>query len=100
MKIKTATAIYTGGGIYIYYGQLENGNYFRTCDDWDSIEICSKDTSTDEADYQEFYDKYTIDSLTDDKYITFWNEMLSYIIDNTPKGNYCLSELEARKKEV
>ena len=26
-KIKTATALYTGGGIYVYYGLLESGLY-------------------------------------------------------------------------
>lgn len=97
MNIKTATAIYTGGGIYIYYGELTNGNYFRAGDGEDFIEICDADTSTDEADYTEFYDKHRIETLVDDQYKTFWNEMLDWIINNTPKGNYCLSELENRK---
>ena len=40
MNINFATAQYTGGGIYIYYGQLENGYYFRADDCEDFIEIC------------------------------------------------------------
>ena len=36
-KIANATAIYTGGGIYIYHGKVENGNYFRACDEWECI---------------------------------------------------------------
>ena len=96
MKIKHATAIYTGGGVYIYYGQLENGNYFRTCDGWDFIEICNSDTSVEEADYPEFYDKHSIGTIAKKDYIKFWNEMLVWIIRNSPNGNYSAYELEKR----
>ena len=51
------------GGIYIYYGRLTDGNYFRACDGWDFIEICNEDTSVEEADYNEFYEKYSIGRL-------------------------------------
>jgi len=96
MKIKYATAVYTGGGIYIYSGQLENGNYFRACDDWECIEICNKDTSLSAADYAEFYDKHRVESLMGNAYKVFWNEMLLWIIHNTPKGNYSIGELESK----
>lgn len=96
MKIKYATAQYTGGNIYIYYGQLENGNYFRGCDDWEWIEICDTDTSMDAADYYEFYEEHRVNTLTDNQYETFWNEMLLWIIHNAPKGNYSVDELESR----
>ena len=95
-KIKNATAIYTGGGIYIYHGQLENGNYFRTCDEWESIEICDSDTSVEDADYNEFYEEHTVETVTGEAYETFWNEMLQWIIDNNPEGNYLNSDLEDR----
>lgn len=96
MKIKYATAQYTGGGIYIYYGQLEDGNYFRGCDDWEWIEICNTDTSMDAADYYEFYEKHRVCTLNDKEYETFWNEMLLWIIHNVPNGNYSVDELESR----
>ena len=94
--ISCATAEYTGGGIYIYYGQLKDGNYFRGCDDWDSIEICSKDTGTEEAEHIDFYDAYSIKSLTGQEYKTFFHKMLLWILKNKPKGNYCGEELERR----
>ena len=94
--IKTANACYTGGGIYIYYGELENGNFFRTCDDWESVEFCDADTSTEEADYYEFYEAHTIESIDGDAYISFWNDMLMWIINNKPDGNYSVVELERR----
>ena len=95
-KIKNATAIYTGGNIYIYYGQLEDGNYFRACDDWDFIEICNSDTSVEAADYYEFYEEHSLGVLAKEDYEVFWNEMLLWIIHNAPEGNYQADELEHR----
>lgn len=99
-KIKNATAIYTGGNIYIYYGQLTDGNYFRACDDWYCIEICDADTSTDDADYNEWLDKHRVEMLEGYEYEIFWNKMLRWIIDNKPKGNFQSYELEHRFIEV
>lgn len=95
-KIKNANACYTGGGIYVYYGELENGLYFRSCDDWKSIEICNYDTSTEEADYYEFYEEHTVESIGGEAFKTFWNDMLLFIIHTAPKGNYSIDELERR----
>ena len=100
MKIKDASAQYTGGGVYIYYGQLEDGNYFRACDGDDFIEICNADTSADEADYSEFYEKHRIETLTGYEYQYFWNEMLYWIINYAPGGNYSAAELNARIIEM
>ena len=94
MEIKTATAEYTGGGIYVYYGQLQDGNYFRTCDDWETIEICDVDTGVEDADYIEFYEEHRVEILVGDKYKSFWNEMIRWIIQNQPDGNYATCELE------
>ena len=95
-EIKNATAIYTGGGLYIFYGQLTDGNWFRAYDEWECIEICDADTSTEEADYNEFYEEHIIETLVNDEYKTFWNDMLLWIIHNAPEGNYSVDELEKR----
>lgn len=94
--IKTATAEYTGGNIYIYYGQLENGLYFRACDEWDFISICNADTSTDDAEYAEFYNEHEIDSVNGYQFEEFFNTMLLWVIHNKPDGNYNIDELEKR----
>ena len=98
MRIKTATACYSGGGIYIYWGTLENGYYFRACDDWELIWICDEDTSieNEDASYQEFYDEHTIKEIRGDDFITFWNTMLNHIIGNDKSGNWSRVELEYR----
>lgn len=95
-KIKNATAIYTGGNIYIYYGQLSDGNWFRACDEWECIEICDSDTGVEEADYNEFYEEHKFETLVNEEYETFWNEMLLWIIHNAPEGNYQAGDLEKR----
>ena len=96
MKIKTATAEYTGGNIYIYYGELENGLWFRTSDLWESIAICTNDTSGEDADYCEFFEEYMVEELEGIQYKELWNEMLYWIINNNPKGNYLKYEMEER----
>ena len=99
-EIKNATAIYTGGGLYIFYGPLTDGNWFRAYDEWECIEICNADTSTEEADYNEFYEEHIIETLVNDEYKTFWNEMLLWIIHNAPEGNYQVDDLERRMIKI
>ncbi len=95
--IKTATAEYTGGGIYIYFGELTNGRWFRTETTWGCTHICESDTSTPYADEAEFYDDFTIDVLHDDDHEEFFNDMIDWINTNKPNGNYNIAELEREK---
>lgn len=94
--IKTATAEYTGGGIYIYYGELENGLFFRTADEWEYIAICDADTSVENADYPEFYEEHEIKDICGCDYENLFNEIILYIMHNEPDGNYNIDELESR----
>lgn len=99
-NIKTCTACYTGGGIHIYYGQLESGVYFRTADEWESVCFCNADTSDDAADYMEFYDKYLIREITGSDFNNFFEYMLLWILYNEPKGNYQITEIRQRYMEL
>lgn len=99
-KIKTLTACYTGGGIYIYYGQLENGLYFRSADEWGCIAICTEDTSVEAADFPDFYDKYMIEEIIDNRYNDFMTQFYEIIIDKKPAGNYCITEMETRYQRL
>lgn len=95
-KITFANACYTGGGIYIYYGNLSDGTFFRTWTDGECIEIVDKsaDIDNEEADYEEFYEEHRIASLVGKEFCEFWNEMLRFIIQEQPNGNYWVSDLE------
>lgn len=98
--IKTATACYTGGGIYIYYGQLENGLYFQADDECEAINICDADTGNEEAQYLEWQELHTVEELTEDSYRAFWNAMLLHVINgglsHDEWQNYLTSDLEER----
>lgn len=100
LKIKTATACYTGGGLYIYYGQLENGLFFRAYDDWESICICDSDPEAEEAETLEFYDAHTVRELTGDDFTEFWNAILSHVLNGGEAygkwSNYSTDDLERR----
>lgn len=98
--IKTATACYTGGGLYIYYGRLESGLYFRTWDECEAVYICDADTSTEEAEYSEFYEQHTAEELAGEEYKAFFNKMLSHVLNGGRAfdkwSNYQKSDLQAR----
>ena len=102
MEIRTASAVYTGGGIYIYYGQLASGLFFRTADEYYGIDICNADPSTEEANYLGFYETHVVEEIPEssEEYIPFWNAMLEHIINGGPAygngSNYAIYELERR----
>ena len=100
LKIKTATACYTGGGIYIFYGQLENGLWFRAWDECEAAYICDSDTETEEAETLEFYEAHTVKELIGDDFRNFWNAMLSHILNGGAAygkwSNYSTDDLERR----
>lgn len=100
LKIKSATAVYTGGGIYIFYGQLESGLWFRAWDECEAAYICDSDTRAEEAEYSEFYDTHTVRELTGDEFRNFWNAILSHVLNGGAAlgrwSNYSRADLENR----
>lgn len=100
-EIKTANACYSGGGIYIYYGQLESGLYFRANEDFETIYVCDANASVaeEEANWPEFYEQHTVEEITGEAFVNFWNRMLTHIINGGPSfdewNNYSKSELES-----
>ena len=97
-SISFATAICTGGGIYIYLGQLVNGNYFLTDDV--SMEYCmflnESPYDLDKSLYEEWQESYKVGELYGEEALSFNKRMLIWIINNKPDGNYAVGELETR----
>ncbi len=62
MEIKRLEATYTGGGIYIYTGMLEDGNFFYTGDVWDGYLVLDTDPNEnwEENDYSDWQDAHKI----------------------------------------
>lgn len=97
-NISFATAICSGGGIYLYLGQLDNGNYFLTDDD--SIDYClflnESPYDLEKSLYPEWQDSHKVSEYSGEEALGFNKKMLKWIIDNKPDGNYAECELETR----
>ena len=99
MKITYANAEYSGGGIYIYYGTLEDGNYFLTDDDSiDYVQLLDTDPSKvfEESLYEEWQSTHRYGDYSGQKAKDFLKDVLSWICDSRPSGNYNVTELESR----
>lgn len=91
-KITRAEATYTGGGIYIYTGQLGSGEYFITSDIWDSgscvllMDVDPNENWDDngEPDWQEAHTLYEIidDSRADTNVEDFLLEVFDFLAKN------------------
>ena len=98
----SVTPIYTGGGIYVYLGELANGNYFMASD-WSigcvgDIRILDADPreAGDDCWYAEWQEPHFVRDLDGDECFQMWNSMIDFIIENKPEGNYSMSEIEER----
>lgn len=82
MKIKEAFAIYTGGGIWLFYGKLDNGNYFLTNDiGWTQI-LNADPSCSEESAYYEWQQEHLVEELTGDKRKDFCNNLANYLRAN------------------
>ena len=108
-KIISVTPIYTGGGIYIYWGAFSDGTYFIADDDYDLTIVDAdpelsykEDDDIFEADYSEWQTEHLIRYVDDNKTKNFFNEMFDWIIKNEPLTalcNYSLADMETRKMQ-
>lgn len=97
MKVIDANATYTGGGIYQYTGQFDNGNYFQTWTDYeDYIQELDADPEEnwDDNTYEEWQNEHMVAEHYGDNAINILKEAMKYIIDNQPTGNYSVCEVE------
>ena len=98
-KIIKATATYTGGGIYIYTGQLENGDYFMTNDDFlVYVEFYNAVPYEDleESGNEIWQHEHHLGEYSGQKALDFIKEVLRWIIQKRPEGNYSVGEIEDR----
>lgn len=65
--IKTIDMEYNAGGTYIYYGQLNNGNYYIT-DTTDTIIIDANPKNLEDALTSEWLEQHFIEWFEDDTF--------------------------------
>ena len=96
MEIKKATAIYSGGGIYLFYAELENKNWIMGNDDF-LIVVNTNPLVTDESDYYDWQMEHLVEEISENDYQKVLNRILETIFDGKTMeehNNYLISELE------
>ena len=93
--IVKANACYTGGGIYRFTGQLNDKRFVLGNSEWDELYITDEDPdTTEESWYNEWCDEHIVETVKDSAYATLMNELIKWILENRPDGNYQASEIE------
>lgn len=86
MKISEAWAVYTGGNIWIFFGKLDDGNYFLT-DDYGATLVLDADPSDlDESTYVEWQDEHKISELVGNDRVTFCNSLVDWLLSANPEN--------------
>lgn len=110
---------YTGGGIYVFTGELADGNYFMADTANYDVRIVNADPNIpDDMSDEEAWEKYGITrsedawasvewqeehlvkDLVPDEAVAFFKQMLKWVEDNDPSGNYLGSDMDYFKKEL
>lgn len=79
-KIKTAQAVYTGGGVWLFFGELENGNYFLTDDNGCTLILDTDPIDLDESLMVEWQEEHTIKDIGINK--SFIDSLMDYMEEN------------------
>lgn len=102
---------YTGGGIYLFTGRLADGNYFMADTANYDVRILTEDpnepTGMDalaiperNIDSVEWQEEHLVRDLTPDEAVAFFKEMLKWVEDNKPFGNYINPDMDLIKEEL
>lgn len=99
--IEKVNAVYTGGNIWLFHGQLEDGNYFLTDDFGATLILDANPSNLDESTYQEWQDEHLVRELESEEREQFCSEMLNiletYPYGSEEKGGIIDSEIDAYK---
>ena len=103
MEIVKATATYSGGGIYIYTGEVDDGSYFLTNDDfYVYVEFLNDDPykNLDESLNEIWQNAHHLGEYSGSQALEFYKKILRWIIENKPEGNYQVYEIEQRLSKL
>ena len=96
MKIIEANAEYTGGGIYRYTAQTEEG-WLLANSEWDCIYLMDADPNeTEDSWYNEWCDEHEQKIYEDEEYFSLIHDILEWIILNKPQGNYDVGDIRRK----
>lgn len=95
--IKKAEAVYTGGNIWCFYGELTDGNYFLTDDNgYTTIVDADPGLDYDAACYYEWQEEHMVKELTDKKELAeFDKELIRYLRNHYEEHSMAHVEINA-----
>lgn len=104
-KITKATAVYSGGGIYLYYAELENKQWIMGNDDWlivvNTNPLADKQTFEDSG-YYEWQEEHLVKQIPEEEFQGVLNNILDTIFNGktiTDYDNFSMDELQHRYKK-
>ena len=104
-KIMKATAVYSGGNIYLYYAELENKNWIMGNDEW--LIVVNQNPIADEetfenSGYYEWQEEHLVKQIPEEDFQKVLNKIIDVILDGkTIKeyDNYSIGDLQDRYKK-
>lgn len=102
--INKATAIYTGGGIYCYYAELNDGNWLMGCDDWIIVVNANPLFNVEiynESGYEEWQQEHLVEYIPDSERPLHLTRLIDVILQgNSIKewDNFLTGDLKTRYK--
>lgn len=104
-NITKATAVYSGGNIYLYYAELENKQWIMGNDEWlivvDTSPIANEQTFEDSG-YYEWQEEHLVKQIPEKDF----QKVLNNVLDTIFKGstikdydNFSMEELKYRYKK-
>ena len=104
-NITKATAVYSGGNIYLYYAELENKQWIMGNDEWlivvDTSPIIDEQTFEDSG-YCEWQEEHLIKYIPERHFQKVLNKILKAIFDGKSieeYDNFSMDELQYRYKK-
>ena len=95
-----ATADYTGGGIYVFMGRLENGTYFLFDSEWmEAAFVDANPYKEEDAFTAEWQEEHYVENpfKTEEENKFFCNSVIDWILEYGTNGNYSKAEIAERK---
>ena len=80
VRFKNVSAVYTGGNIWLFYGELSTGEHFLTDDFGFTLILDESPANFDESLYIEWQHEHTIKELMDSERVTFCDALAARIL--------------------
>lgn len=94
MNIIKANAVYTGGNIWVFWGELENGAYFLTDNDGYTVLIDESPKDFDESLYYEWQEEHKVRDIEDEaERIDFCNKLCDRLLIDGAEGGFTESDV-------